>query len=105
MSATIPHAGAALFDFDSTVAAGLNVIDVPTFIRLFQFYNSNSNMYAQYAQLREISMQDIPPHVGDGRLRSSIPRRAQCSRCASCIGVDSSGSADSVLPSPQMESV
>jgi len=42
-------------------AGGLNLIDVPTFVGLSQFYNMNSNMFAQYAQLREFSISEIMP--------------------------------------------
>jgi hypothetical protein len=47
-------------------AGGLNLIDVPTFVALSQFYNMNSNMLAQYAQLREFSIAEILPRQGDG---------------------------------------
>jgi hypothetical protein len=45
-------------------AGGLNLIDVPTFVALSQFYNMNSNMFAQYAQLREFSIAEILPRQG-----------------------------------------
>jgi hypothetical protein len=45
-------------------AGGLSLIDVPTFVELAQFYNMNSNMLAQYAQLREFSMTEILPRIG-----------------------------------------
>lgn len=49
-------------------AGGLNLIDVPTFVALSQFYNMNSNMFAQYAQLREFSIAEIMPRqAGDPR--------------------------------------
>ena len=47
-------------------AGGLNLIDVPTFVALSQFYNMNSNMLAQYAQLREFSIVEILPHLAGG---------------------------------------
>ena len=47
-------------------AGGLNLIDVPTFVALSQFYNMNSNMFAQYAQLREFSIAEILPRQADG---------------------------------------
>jgi hypothetical protein len=50
--------------WEATKSAGaLNIIDVPTFIELSKFYNDNSNMYAQYAQLRDISMREVLPRV------------------------------------------
>jgi len=45
-------------------AGGLNLIDVPTFVRLSQFYNSWSTMVAYYAQLRDLSVTVILPNVG-----------------------------------------
>lgn len=47
-------------------AGGLNLIDVPTFVALSQFYNMNSNMFAQYAQLREFSIAEILPRQAGG---------------------------------------
>lgn len=47
-------------------AGGLNLIDVPTFVALSQFYNMNSNMFAQYAQLREFSIAEIMPRQAAG---------------------------------------
>lgn len=47
-------------------AGGLNLIDVPTFVALSQFYNMNSNMFAQYAQLREFSIAEILPRQAEG---------------------------------------
>jgi hypothetical protein len=47
-------------------AGGLNLIDVPTFVALSQFYNMNSNMFAQYAQLREFSIAEIMPRQTGG---------------------------------------
>jgi hypothetical protein len=47
-------------------ASGLNLIDVPTFVALSQFYNMNSNMFAQYAQLREFSIAEILPRQAGG---------------------------------------
>lgn len=47
-------------------AGGLNLIDVPTFVALSQFYNMNSNMLAQYAQLREFSIAEILPRQAGG---------------------------------------
>jgi len=47
-------------------AGGLNLIDVPTFVALSQFYNMNSNMFAQYAQLRDFSIAEILPHQAEG---------------------------------------
>ena len=47
-------------------AGGLNLIDVPTFVALSQFYNMNSNMFAQYAQLREFSIAEIMPRQAGG---------------------------------------
>jgi hypothetical protein len=53
--------------WEATKASGaLNLIDVPTFSMLSKFYNDYSNMYAQYAQLREISMHDILPRGYQG---------------------------------------
>jgi hypothetical protein len=46
-------------------AGGLALIDVPTFYELSQFYNMNSQMFAQYAQLREFSIAEILPHSHD----------------------------------------
>ena len=45
---------------------GLNLIDVPTFVALSQFYNMNSNMFAQYAQLRDFSIAEILPRMAGG---------------------------------------
>jgi len=45
---------------------GLNLIDVPTFVQLSAFYNLNSNMFAQYAQLRDFSMREIVPRADAG---------------------------------------
>ncbi|HEY4131441.1 MAG TPA: hypothetical protein VGM50_12535 [Gemmatimonadaceae bacterium] len=48
--------------WEATKSAGaLSIIDVPTFIALSHFYNDNSNMYAQYAQLRDITTREILP--------------------------------------------
>src|SRR3954466_8669857 len=47
-------------------AGGLNMIDVPTFVELADFYNMNSNMFAQYAQLRDFSLAEIVPRLGAG---------------------------------------
>ena len=47
-------------------AGGLNLIDVPTFVTLSQFYNMNSNMFAQYAQLRDFSIAEILPRQAGG---------------------------------------
>jgi hypothetical protein len=46
-------------------AGGLGIIDVPTFFELSQFYNMNSQMFAQYGQLREFSIAEILPHARD----------------------------------------
>jgi hypothetical protein len=47
-------------------AGGLNLIDVPTFVALSQFYNMNTNMLAQYAQLRDFSIAEILPRQANG---------------------------------------
>ena len=47
-------------------AGGLNLIDVPTFVALSQFYNMNSNMLAQYGQLRDFSIAEILPRQAGG---------------------------------------
>jgi hypothetical protein len=47
-------------------AGGLNLIDVPTFVALSQFYNMNTNMLAQYAQLRDFSIAEILPRQASG---------------------------------------
>jgi hypothetical protein len=47
-------------------AGGLDLIDVPTFVALSQFYNMNSNMLAQYAQLRDFSIAEILPRQAGG---------------------------------------
>jgi hypothetical protein len=47
-------------------AGGLNLLDVPTFVDLAAFYNGNSQMFAQYAQLREFSLTEILPRLGGG---------------------------------------
>jgi hypothetical protein len=47
-------------------AGGLNLLDVPTFVELSQFYNMNSNMLAQYAQLRDFSIAEILPRQAGG---------------------------------------
>jgi len=62
-------------------AGGLNLIDVPTFVRLSEFYNSWSRMSAYYSQLRDLSVNVILPNAGNadafydpktGRLRSAF---------------------------------
>lgn len=45
-------------------SGGLNLIDVPTFVRLSDFYNSWSRMVAYYAQLRDLSVNVILPNAG-----------------------------------------
>jgi hypothetical protein len=55
-------------------AGGLNLLDVPMFVRLSVFYNASSNMYAQYAQLRDISMHDILPRTNNGPQAFIDPR-------------------------------
>jgi hypothetical protein len=45
-------------------AGGLNLLDVPTFVRVSQFYNSWNRMSAYYAQLRDISVNVILPNAG-----------------------------------------
>jgi hypothetical protein len=45
-------------------AGGLNLIDVPTFVRLSEFYNSWYRMAAYYAQLRDLSVNVILPNTG-----------------------------------------
>lgn len=42
-------------------AGGLDLIDVPTFVELSTFYNMNSQIVAQYAQLRDFSIAEILP--------------------------------------------
>jgi hypothetical protein len=44
-------------------------------VALSQFYNMNSNMFAQYAQLREFSIAEILPRQAGGRAPSSSPGR------------------------------
>jgi len=62
-------------------AGGLNLIDVPTFVRLSEFYNSWSRMSAYYGQLRDLSVNVILPNAGNadafydlktGRLRPAF---------------------------------
>jgi hypothetical protein len=61
-------------------AGGLNLIDVPTFVALSQFYNMNSNMLAQYAQLRDFSIAEILPRQTSGlRAHQAIPCRGDAS--------------------------
>ncbi len=45
-------------------AGGLNLIDVPTFVRVSQFYNSWNTMLAYYGQLRDLSVNVILPNAG-----------------------------------------
>ena len=45
-------------------AGGLNLLDVPTFVRVSQFYNSWNTMFGYYAQLRELSVNVILPNAG-----------------------------------------
>jgi hypothetical protein len=45
-------------------AGGLNLLDVPTFVRVSEFYNSWNRMSAYYAQLRDISVNVILPNAG-----------------------------------------
>src|SRR4051812_32045541 len=47
-------------------AGGLSLIDVPTFVKLSAFYNDNSQMLAQYAQLRDFSIAEILPRIDGG---------------------------------------
>ena len=45
-------------------AGGLNLIDVPTFVRVSQVYNSWNSMSAYSAQLRDLSTRLILPNAG-----------------------------------------
>jgi hypothetical protein len=45
-------------------AGGLNLLDVPTFVRVSQFYNSWNRMAAYYGQLRDLSVNMILPNAG-----------------------------------------
>ena len=47
-------------------AGGLNLIDVPTFVELSEFYNMNTQEFAQYAQLRDFSLTEILPRLSTG---------------------------------------
>lgn len=47
-------------------SGGLNLLDVPTFVELSKFYNMNSNMFAQYGQLREFCITEVLPHMTEG---------------------------------------
>lgn len=44
-------------------AGGLNLIDVPTFVMLADFYNRESQMHAQYDELRQFYVSDVLPRV------------------------------------------
>lgn len=44
-------------------AGGLNLIDVPTFVMLADFYNRQSQMYAQYNELRDFYASEIMPRL------------------------------------------
>jgi hypothetical protein len=46
------------------LSGGLNLIDVPTFVRVSEFYNSWNTMAAYYAQLRDLSVNVILPNAG-----------------------------------------
>ncbi|HEY4303780.1 MAG TPA: hypothetical protein VGM82_04900 [Gemmatimonadaceae bacterium] len=45
-------------------SGGLNLIDVPTFVRVSEFYNAWNTMAAFYAQLRDLSVNVILPNAG-----------------------------------------
>jgi hypothetical protein len=45
-------------------AGGLSLLDVPTFVRVSQFYNSWNRMAAYYGQLRDLSVNVILPNAG-----------------------------------------
>jgi hypothetical protein len=45
-------------------AGGLNLIDVPTFVRVSEFYNSWNRMIAYYSQVRDLSVNVILPNAG-----------------------------------------
>lgn len=47
-------------------SGGLNLIDVPTFVRVSDFYNSWNTMLAYYSQVRELSIGVILPNMGRG---------------------------------------
>jgi hypothetical protein len=65
-------------------AGGLNLIDVPTFVDLATFYNANSQMFGQYAQLREFSLTEILLGWGEELRHSTIrARRPSAPRSAS----------------------
>lgn len=44
-------------------AGGLTVLDVPTFFAVSNFYNDNSQMLAQYEQLRDLSLNRLLPQL------------------------------------------
>jgi hypothetical protein len=54
-------------------AGGLEILDVPTFVRLSAFYNENSQMVAQYAQLRDFSIAEILPRIDGGENAFLVP--------------------------------
>lgn len=47
-------------------AGGLTILDPPTFFRLSEFYNITDDMYAQYGQMREITITQIFPGLERG---------------------------------------
>jgi hypothetical protein len=52
---------------------GLNLIDVPTFVALAQFYNMNSQSLSQYGQLRDFSIREILPRSAAGPNAFFVP--------------------------------
>jgi hypothetical protein len=68
----IPHAfieplGLGMHVFEATKqAGGMNLIDVPTFVRLSDFYNAWSEAAVFYGQLRDLSVNVILPNVDRG---------------------------------------
>ena len=59
--------GLSMHMWDATKqSGGLDIIDVPTFVRLSDFYNNWSEMSVFYGQLRDLSLNTILPLVPKG---------------------------------------
>jgi len=59
--------GLSMHIWDATKqSGGLDIIDVPTFVQLSDFYNNWSEMSVFYGQLRDLSLNSILPLVPNG---------------------------------------
>jgi len=54
-------------------ASGLNLLDVPTFVMLADFYSRESMMSAQYNELRDFYMSDVLPRLSKGPASFYLP--------------------------------